>query len=94
MTKEERAARADLKRRVKELMRATEKMAMEKLDHLMCSGAGIVEQHTKNGGTYEAPKDFLCAFAKEMERQWGKPYIGNTPDRAWKRRVSNYYVMM
>lgn len=94
MTKQERAAYNDLKRKVRELMKATGKMAMEKLDSLSKSGAGIVQHHLEEGMIYATPKDFICAFAKEMEHQWGKPYRGNKPDRKWKQRVNNYYRMM
>lgn len=95
MTKEERAARADLRRKVKGLMKANNKLMIEKLESLMRSGAGIVGDHMAGEGQYSVPKDFLCAFAKEMERQWGRPCAwGGKPDRKWARRINNYYVMM
>lgn len=92
MTKQERAARAKLKRDLKDLLRENNRMAMQKLESLMNSGSGIVDEQMKDLSSVGPAKDFLVAFGIEMQWQWGKPYAND--DRGWKRKINNYARLM
>jgi hypothetical protein len=89
MTKEQRAARAELKRIVKELMKDVQKLAIERLEVLM-DNSNIVEHHMNSEGMYATPKNFIAALSKEIERQYAHP----NPTRATKQRVATYYINM
>ena len=87
LTKEQRAARADLRRKVRGLMKDAERLAMEKLANIEDR---VLAQHMAEGENFAAPKDFICAFSRELERQYQRPY----PTREQKRRQSDYYERM
>lgn len=87
---EERAAKADLKRKVRELMKDVNKLAEKKLESLIKSGAGVVDDHHANALSLRTPKDFIYVLGKEISDQYGGRY--STPEE--RGRVHNYYIMM
>lgn len=87
MTKQQRAARADLRRKVRGLMKDAQKLALERLANIEDR---VISDHIEQGENYAAPKDFICAFARELERQYQRPH----PTRRDKRRQSDYYERM
>jgi hypothetical protein len=80
----------DLKDKVEELLEATRKDAMEKLDKLQRSGVGLLDDHERNGMTYETPKDFMVAYSGEIL----EAYIQRELTAKYNRLIDNYRRMM
>lgn len=88
--KERRAAKADLRKKVRALMKDAYEMAMARIDKLDNSGCGLVQDHNENERNWRTPKAFVCALAREMEHQYGP----QKDDRRSRRIISNYFVHM
>lgn len=84
----ENTARADLRHKVKGLLKDIEKLGLERLDKLEQSGAGIVQDHISNSLTYATPKDFIVALADEIKHQYTRPHASNRD----RRRIKKYYL--
>ena len=80
----------DLKVKVEELFDAAKKDATEKLDTLQRSGAGVLDDHEKNGMSYQTPKDFMVAYSFEIARS----YQPASDSNKHKRLIDNYRAMM
>jgi len=89
MTKQERAAFNDLKKKVRELFRNAEKDAIKRIEKLR--SAGVIEDHAREMN-YRIPKDFLCAYAQELASP--RVYGPWSDDRVTRRRIKNYYILM
>lgn len=85
MTSEE-----NLKAKVFELLRTIPSFGMDTLDKLIKSGVGIVEDHESNECNYAIAKDFIIAFARELECQYARP----TQTRKDIKRIKNYNAFM
>jgi hypothetical protein len=70
MSKEQRAALNDLKRKVRAMLRDFSREAIAKIDKIEKSGSAIVADHIENGENYATPKDVMCALAKDMAWQY------------------------
>ena len=90
MTPEE--ARADLEARVRELMTYVIEHAMKKLDNLIGSGSGILQDHINAPGPFKTPRDFVVAYCDDLK--WQHSPIAPNQTREWKKRVKNYYLLM
>lgn len=88
--KERRAAKADLRKKVRALMKDACKMAMERIDKLDNSGCGLVQDHNDNEQNWITPKSFVCALGREMEVQYG-PFKDDRRNRA---KIKTYFVHM
>jgi hypothetical protein len=80
----------DLKEKVSEIFDSLKEFGMYKLDKLILSGSDVIKDHELNQCNYVTPKDFLVAFAKEIEHQYGRP----NPTRTSHKIIKNYYNLM
>ncbi len=93
MTDAEKQALADIKAKVAELMDDMKVHANECIDRLQASGADIAGDHIDNAGKcWLTPRNFMAAFAKEIEIQVGQTYARDTKSR--KQIIKNYERMM
>jgi hypothetical protein len=90
MTKEQRAALNDLKKKVRGMLRDFSRDAIAKIEKIENSGAAIVADHIENGENYATPKDLMCALAKDMAWQYRR--LEKT--RKNTATVENYYRNM
>jgi hypothetical protein len=66
MSKEQRAALNDLKKKVRGMLREFSRDAIAKIDKAEQEGARIVADHIENGMSYATPKDVMVALARDM----------------------------
>lgn len=82
--------RMDLEKKVRELMRRAERVAIGKVKTLAIAGSGILEEHEANNLNYKAAMEFMAAFADEMKNQ----HLSSKVSRDEMARIRNYYVLM
>ena len=88
----EQEALDDLKARVRELMTDAVEHAMAKLDTLVTSGSGVVQDHINAPGPWTTPRDFIIAYCDDLK--WQHSPIAPNQTRAWKRTIKNYSMLM
>ena len=91
----EQEALDDLKARVRELMTDAVEHAMAKLDTLVTSGSGVVQDHidmTRDRGPWVTPRNFVVAYCDDLK--WQHSPIKPNQTRAWKRTIKNYSMLM
>ena len=86
-------AKTDLWNKVNELMIDAHREAMDKLETLILSGSGIVDDHANNGNNWITPREYVIAFARDLERQHA-PRPDYASAKGHKARVKNYYELM
>jgi hypothetical protein len=90
MTKAEaRKARADLRRKVRALMKNITEFALKRID-AVDEAAHIVEHHHYNSMNYATPKDYICALADELKS--ARSYGRARATRNDKTRILNYFI--
>lgn len=70
MSKEQRAAFNDLKKKVRGMLRDFSRDAIAKIEKAEKDGARMVADHMDNGENFATPKDVMCALAKDMAWQY------------------------
>lgn len=92
MTEEQ--ARDELRLQVAEIMNDVATHAIERLNHLMNSGAGIVESHIQSSKryavSYAAAKDFLVAFLAEESEGYRRQHESQED----RKRIKIYLAML
>lgn len=88
--KERRAAKADLRKKVRSLMKDACKMAMARIDKLDDASSELVQDHHDNDWNWRTPKNFISALGREMGVQYGPL----KDDRRSNGKVSAYFVRM
>lgn len=88
--KEHRAAKADMRRKVRALMKDAYKMALERIEKVDNAGCGMLQSHHDNAHNWRTPKLFVCALGREMEVQFG-PF---NDDRKARREIATYFTHM
>lgn len=88
--KEQRRLKADIKRKVRNMMKQDIEWAMKSIDSVALSGCGLLDDHAAAGENFLAPKNLLCALYQDLAspRQYG-PTKG---DRKQTRTINTYYL--
>lgn len=82
-------ARADLRRKVREMQRFLTAEMEIRLEEMMKQKNGIVEHHHANNRSYATAKDFMVAFGRVTQAVCGKEYEALLDDEA-RKRIDEY----
>lgn len=90
MTEQEgNIARADLRRKVREIQRMLTAEMEVRLEALMKTKGGIVDDHHSNNRSYTTAKDFVLAFGLETQAMYGQEYAALLNVEA-RKRIEEY----
>jgi hypothetical protein len=82
---QERKIRLDLQKKIRSLYAQEQKAALEKLDSLIASGSGVLQDHHSNGLNY---------LTAHLFREAMKLIPGWEYSKAEKKLAKNYHLMM
>lgn len=91
----EQEAKEVLRRQVAVMMDELKEIALEKLEILMNSGVGLVEQQVERSSEYRcetsgSAKDFMVAFLGHQPGHYRRPF----ETREDKKRIKNYSLFI